>query len=239
MKRRMARRITLAAVAALVAGGATWAGGAAYGLWSTTASFGQFTLAAGKVGIAVTDLAEGSSASAGHTAAAGESDTLRLPLGPAEAAQLIASPAGAAWNFDVVTTASGNAGLEYSIEVPQFASGTVFGAADISVFQVSDAAACSASAVADSNVNSGAIQGISPEYEGLKKKTDHWCVVAVADMAKMTLGPYANTATVTGLGPDGTQVTDEDTWEADLLPDPADEPTDRGLEVTHEVLGPQ
>jgi hypothetical protein len=233
------RRIGVAVAAAMVAGAATWGASGAYALWSARASFGQFALSTGSVGIAVTDLAQGPGPSATYTAAANESDTIALRLGPAEAAQLAASPAGVAWNFDVVTTASGNAGLRYTVEEPQFAPGTVFGASDVSVFPVSDAAACTASAVPDPGVNSGGIQGISPEYEVLKKKTDHWCVVAVADMAKMTLGHYANTATVTGFGPDGTQVSDEDTWEADVLLDPADEPTDIGLEVTHEVLGPQ
>jgi hypothetical protein len=233
-------RIGVAAVAAFAAATATWAGGAAYGLWTRQGTVAGFSATTGTVGFAVTTLLPAGTVPIAHTAAASDQDTLTVGLGPTEAGEILAAPGmAAAWSFDVVMSASGNAGIGYQVDIPQFASGTIFGSSTVSVFRVEDREDCSPSAAEDSSPTNGQIPGISPGYQVLKQKTDHWCVVAEADAAEMAQGHYVNTAEVTAIGPENTQVSDQDVWEADLLLDPAFEPTDIGLAVTHEVLGPQ
>ncbi|MDR1427855.1 MAG: hypothetical protein LBJ08_08895 [Bifidobacteriaceae bacterium] len=232
------RRRRIALAAALAAGLMTGPAGAAFGLWSASGTVGPATVTSGYVGFAVTGLTPAGQIPSSYEAADGGASELSLAIGPEHAAAVVAaSPKGAAWTFDVVAAAAGNVGLNYSIELPQFEPGGILDSAEFTVFPVSDRAECTPTAAPETPVDLGEIQAVPQEYSEFRQSTDHWCVTAVAE--SLTLGHYINTATVTGVGPDGSAIEPgTDTWEVDVLPDPEEELSDAALIVTHEVLKP-
>jgi hypothetical protein len=224
-----------------------WATGAAYGLWGIGVELDPIPVTWGPVGFAVTELVPAGQIPVAYEAAdgpggpAGGPEGLLLPLGSDQAAELLDAPGrAAAWTFDVVSAASGNAGVEYSIAVPEFDEGTIFESAEIVVFPVADASQCSVAEAPANGPSLSQIQGINPDYDELnplKRRTDHWCVVAKAE--NLPMGHYENTVTVSGIATNGSTVTATDSWEAQVLPDPTDETEGIGLTVTHEVTKPQ
>jgi hypothetical protein len=231
--------MSVMAAAALASGVAAWSVGSAHGLWSSSATIPAVTLATGHVGFAVTDPAPAGSSASGHQAAASSADELVVPFGPAEAAEVMdAGPAGVAWTFEVVMAASGNAGIDYSIE-PTFKQGGIFELSDVNVFPVDDPSQCSVGSAPQNSSTNLDIPGIPQTYGVLKRMTARWCMTAVADIDPRSYGYYKNTATVTAKGPDDTEVSDTDSWDAYLLPNPADELPNGGLKVTHKVIVPQ
>jgi hypothetical protein len=224
------------AALALAVGVTTWSMGAAFGLWGLTRTVGPIEVTSGYVGLAVTDLAPAGQTATTHQAATASTDALLLPLGPTEAGELLATPTGVAWSFDVALAASGAQGVDYTITPPTSVFASIAKQATLRVFPVQSPTECSVAAAPDLQPNLSAIEGIPAAYGGLKQATAHWCVTAVVDELK--LGQYQNTATVTATGSDNSTVTAEDSWDAVILPDPAEEPADSGLTVTHTVTGP-
>ncbi|MDR1294963.1 MAG: hypothetical protein LBK59_08410, partial [Bifidobacteriaceae bacterium] len=107
--RRFSRRVIGVTIAAILASGATaWTMGSAYGLWSSSVAIPAVTVNTGHVGFAVTEPAPAGSSGADHHAAGSSADELLVPLGTAQAADVLAAGAsGVAWTFDVVMAASG------------------------------------------------------------------------------------------------------------------------------------
>jgi alternate signal-mediated exported protein len=205
----------------------TTGGGPAPGLWESDVPLPG--VASGRGPIAVVLDAGGA-----KTPASGPNDVLTLPLGPAQAAQALEAD-GLALPFRIKLRADGNAGLDYSLALPQFTPNGVFDGATVRLFEVGAAADCLLANAPATQQNLTGITGINPGTSGVAQTERTWCFTATYDPANA--GDYANTATVTAKSPAGHEVSSQDTWEAKVLPDPLAEPiTTVGL--THAVTRP-
>jgi hypothetical protein len=207
-------------------------------LWSANVTIPGVTITTGQVGFAASELVATGATPTAYDAAEAAGEKVLVPMGPDEASALVAAgDAGMAWMFEVSMAATGNAGMEYSVE-PDFTEGGVLAGAIWKVFPVASAAACVVPESLATSSYPTDIPGIPTTYAGLKEVTAQVCVTAVFDPAANVAGTYSNTAEVAAVGPDGSNVEATDTWTADLFPDPGSESSTGGLLVSHSVTMP-
>jgi hypothetical protein len=147
-------------------------------------------------------------------------------FGAAEATALF-TQRSVAIPIQVDALAQGNRGLSY--EVSPSVSGGVFGSAEVIIFPVDGAAACSVGA-APATQPPLTSTPVSAAYSGTYDDTvddlttEYWCLVAQLDKAAYD---YDNTVTAEGSWSPGSTVKDDDVWSATITDDlnPAVEPT--------------
>ena len=166
-------------------------------------------------------------------AASGPADPVSFVLGATQAQALAADPASSiALPFDVYGYVLGDAGLDYTIAPPAWATGSLLASTTMRVFPVDTPADCT---VANAPATQPALAGtvLAPLYAATPRTgVDHWCVTFVA----ADPGSYANTATVTGLSAIGAALGPaKDAWNARLLADPAAQ-ADGTFTLTHTVV---
>ncbi|QDB80215.1 hypothetical protein FE251_13115 [Georgenia wutianyii] len=227
---RRARR-TLAVTAVALAGGAVGIGGVSLALW------GDSERVTGAVADGYELFAVGAPGATTPTPAG----TATFVVGP-EAAAALARDGEVAVPIQVDSVSQGNKGLHYVLTPPQDWGGNLLGAADVAVFRVDTAAACSTDALAPGDPHPAGPWDSTPVPATYSTTTtpvtEYWCVYAAYDGPPVT-GEYENTATVTATSPDGRQVTDEDSWNAVLVAglDPAAEP-DHEITLTYTTFRP-
>lgn len=201
--------------AALVATGVS--GGAAWALWSDelvnpslqVATGSQVGVGWGRVGGTV-------------DAATGPASALTVTLGQGDAQALIASPSKTiAVPLVVRLRADGNAGITYSIALPTYPAGSLFGASTVRLFPITattDAAAqaaCTLAAAPSAQPPTMNVVGIPPGADAPTGiDSDYWCLTAAYSG---TGGTYQNTATARGTAPSGVVAEAQSTWQAFIV----------------------
>lgn len=179
---------------------------------------------------------------AGHagSSAPAPSGSISATVGSAEATTLVDDGA-VAIVFQADSLSQGNKGLAYELTEPDW-SGGVFDAADVEIYWVAEPGDCSPQAsppTPPATVTGLTSTPVSADYSDTTSPViEYWCLVATLDGLPGE-GEYENEASVTALDPDQTEVSDADTWDADVLSDidPADEP-DHSITFTYETFRP-
>lgn len=142
-----------------------------------------------------------------------------------DAAKTLSEDHAVAIPFETASVSQGNKGLAYDIAAPDWGTG-IFGASDMVLVSVPNAAACTVSAAANGgghpfSTGSAPVRStpVSADYStSATPIVEHWCLVVTLDQVPGS-GTYKNTATVTGTDPAGTQVQASDDWTAKVLGD--------------------
>ncbi|MGO1628675.1 MAG: hypothetical protein ACTHX2_07660 [Microbacterium sp.] len=176
--------------------------------------------------------------------AAGPADSTQPAVGGAavvavgaDEAQTLADDEEIALALQTDSISQGNKGLRYELVLPDWGSG-VFGAADVSVFPVESEAACTVASAVPTPADLSSTP-VSADYSDTETPvTEFWCVVATLDGLPGE-GAYDNTATVTARDDSQTEVTDSDSWNADVTSaiDAADE-DDHEIEFRYQTFRP-
>ncbi len=140
--------------------------------------------------------------------------TVGVPLGPAEA-QILLDDLELAIPVEVRALSQGNRGLRYTVDLPPAADGSLFAGADVAVFPVPDAEACTvATALPDSPPTSAT--PVPAEYSDADvPEIEFWCVRAHLDEIPDE-GPFQTSTTITGTHALG-EISDVTVWSFDVL----------------------
>ncbi|HLV03682.1 hypothetical protein [uncultured Georgenia sp.] len=217
----------LAVALGAAAGAALGVAGTSLALWGDTVSV------AGRLGTGYEYFAVGAP---GQTAPA-PSGTAVFTLGPEHAARLMAEHELAV-PIQVDSLSQGNKGLSYEVAPPASWGDGILGTAQVSIFRVDSAAACHVGAQVPTHVELVSTPVPATYTTDTDPTTEYWCLLARYD-GSPPLGEYTNTATVTATDPNGTEVSDEDTWHAEVRADldPAAEP-EHHITFTYETFRP-
>ncbi|RZI92446.1 MAG: hypothetical protein EOO67_08610 [Microbacterium sp.] len=219
---RMRSAMTFVGVAALSALVASALPGATYALWSAEMeTTGVLTDAATVFAV---NGAEASSAD----------PTVGIPLGPVEA-QTLLDDLELAIPVEVRALSQGNRGLRYTVSVPPAADGSLFAAADLAVFPVSDAAECTVAAALPDSPSTSATPVPAGYSDSDVAEVEFWCVRAHLDEIPDE-GEFQTSTTITGTHALG-ELSDVTVWGFDVLTAfrAAAEPT-REIAFTYETF---
>lgn len=133
--------------------------------------------------------------------ATGEDAVVEYPLG-LEAENALVADEHLAIPLSIDALAQGNAGLRYTVELPQFPEGSVFDYSNVSVFPVDDAAECTVSLQIPESPLTGSAP-VAPEYSDSEiVTTEHWCLRA--DLGDPpAVGTFTSTGILVGQYPGG------------------------------------
>ncbi|UFU03296.1 hypothetical protein LQF12_01395 [Ruania suaedae] len=168
------------------------------------------------------------------------SGSVAATVGSAEATTLV-QDGELAVVFQTDSLSQGNKGLAYELTAPDWGAG-VLGSADVEIYWVDSPESCSpdlAAPAPPATVSGLTSTPVSAGYSDTTTPvTEFWCLVATLDGLPGE-GEYENEASVTALDPDQSEVSDSDTWNADVLSDidPADEP-DHSITFSYETFRP-
>ncbi|HLT83410.1 MAG TPA: hypothetical protein VKZ83_04175 [Phototrophicaceae bacterium] len=158
-------------------------------------------------------------------------------VGPDHAAELVRDGA-IALPIQVDSLSQGNKGLHYTVTPPASWGENVFGAAQVSIFPVGSVEACHVDADIPTDVDLASTPVPATYTSDTEATTELWCLLAAYD-GPPQVGEYTNTATVTATDPSGTEVDDEDRWDAVVVRelDPAAE-QEHEITFTYETFRP-
>ena len=212
-------------------------GGTAVALWAGQTNTSPLTAGQAVIGFAVTK-------DSVSDAATSSSEPVRFTVGRAEASALVNAGPDAnndfavATPFDVTMLTSAGYGLDYTIAIDAAQPGTVFGlpGAGPAFFPVDNPAHCSVG-MKGATPLSGLVVGIAAGTNAPTTQTDHWCLVITVTPPTYSASSSAsgtnllgNTeSSVPGIG---------SAWLANLMPDPAAEPS-LAVTVTPALVPPQ
>ncbi|WP_147915468.1 hypothetical protein [Ruania zhangjianzhongii] len=237
-----ARSVAVVATSALL-GGALGLGGASFALWEDAVSFdGQIAsgyeyFAAGRGEANASTVADSAMTAVSDAVAPPTGETAAVTIGTADA-QMLLEDHELAVPLRTDSLSQGNKGLHYTLAEPDWGDG-IFGAADVFLFPVATAADCTVdNAPADPPAELSSTPVAADYSDATTPTTEYWCLVAALG-ALPDEGDYTNEVTATGTDPSDTEVSDTDTWSADVTSamDPADEP-DHEIAVTYQTFRP-
>lgn len=234
------QRLRSAAVvsAAAVTGLALGLGGASLALWQDAVPF------AGSISSGYEYFAaglEGETTAVSDPVAPPTGDSVAVSVGTDQAATLVAA-GELAVVLQTDSLSQGNKGLQYTLAPPADWGDGLFGAADVSIYWVSSPDQCEVGtdpATPPSHVDGHTSTSVAADYsDAATPTTEYWCLVATLD-ALPDDGSYTNEVTATGTDPSDTEVSDTDSWSADVTSamDPADEP-DHEITFTYTTFRP-
>lgn len=229
-----------------VAGIAMGLGATSLALWNDEATFtgtissGYEYFAAGIEGETLTPASDDGAPPTGNS--------VDVSVG-APQAQILADEGQIAIAFQVDSLSQGNKGLEYTLSPPTDWGEGYFGSSDVSIYWVDDPSECVVGAdgpglPADGHVVANTdgtfiSTPVSAAYSTTTTPTtEYWCLRATLG-GLPDEGEYENTAKVTANGPAGTEVSDQDSWNADVTTalDPAEE-GDHTITFSYETFRP-
>lgn len=229
-----------------VAGIAMGLGATSLALWNDDVTFtgsiagGYEYFAAGLAGEAL--------AAASSQTAPPDGNSVTVLVG-AHQAQSLAADGEVAVAFQVDSLSQGNMGLEYTLTPPVGWGDGYFAASQVSIYWVDEPEQCAVGTdppdlpsdghVSDNGDGSFTSIPVSADYTDSTDPTvEYWCLTATLG-ALPDEGEYTNTATVTGQGPAGNQVSDRDSWSTDVTTalDPGDE-ADHPITFTYNTFRP-
>lgn len=188
---------------------------------SATALWSDDETVTGAIGAGSVAFAVGRTDDSDLTAARGSDDVLEVVLGPAEA-RVLAETRELALPIRVEALAQGNLGLTYEVQLPQLAPQSILDAADLVLVRVATPGECEVTEPLPAP-SPHTSTPVPAEYtDGTTPVREYWCLLGRLEELPLA-GTYTNTGSVSADWEDVT-VTDSDTWTADLLLDPADEP---------------
>ncbi|HIZ36539.1 MAG TPA: hypothetical protein H9815_12235 [Candidatus Ruania gallistercoris] len=236
-----ARSVAVVATSALL-GGALGIGGASFALWEDAVSFdgeissGYEYFAAGRGEANATTVADSAMTAASDPVAPPTGDSVSVTVGAADA-QVLVDDQELAIPLRTDSLSQGNKGLHYTLTEPDWGEG-IFGAADVHLFPVPTAADCTLDNAPD---NPAALIStpVSADYsDTTTPTTEYWCLVTTLNTLH-DQGSYTNEVTATGTDPSGTEVSETDSWSAEVISamDPADEP-DHEIALSYTTFRP-
>lgn len=165
---------------------------------------------------------------------ADDDGTVTVILPPAHAATLHTQRA-VAIGLTTASVSQGNPGLRYRISLPDWGD-HLFGAADITLFQVNSPAECTVDAAGAVHPATSSTPVPATHRAGTEAVIEHWCLTAVIPVLPDE-GEYTSSVTVTARDPAGVTVEATDTWHTTVTTamDPAAEP-DHHITFTAETF---
>ena len=235
------RSVAVVATSALL-GGALGLGGASFALWEDALSAeGQIAsgyeyFAAGRGEANASTVADSAMTAVSDAVAPPTGETATVTVGAADA-QVLVEDHQLAMPLRTDSLSQGNKGLHYTLAEPDWGDG-IFGTADVHVFPVATAAECTVANAPDDPADLFSTPVTADYSDSATPTTEYWCLVATLG-ALPDEGSYTNEVTATGTDPSGTEVTDTDSWSADVTSgmDPADEP-DHEITVSYQTFRP-
>lgn len=231
---RSAAVVGIAAVTGLALG----LGGASLALWQDSVPF-TGSIASGHEYFAAG--LEGETTAASDPVAPPTGDSVTVSVGAVQAATLVAD-GELAVVLQTDSLSQGNKGLQYTLAPPADWGDGIFGAADVSIYWVASPDQCEAGtdpATPPEHVTGHTSTPVTADYSDAKTPTtEYWCLVAT--LAQLPdAGSYTNEVTASGTDPSDTEVSDTDTWSADVTSalDPTGEP-DHDLTFTYTTFRP-
>lgn len=237
-----ARSVAVVAAAAVL-GGALGVGGASFALWQDATGFdGQISsgyeyFAAGRGAANSSTVPDGAMSAASEAAAPPTGHAASVTVGSADA-QVLADEHELAIPLRIDSLSQGNKGLAYTIAEPDWGE-HILGNAEVFLFPVPTAAECTVKNAPATQPTDLASTPVPADYsDTTTPTTEYWCLVATLD-GLPDEGSYTNTVTAIGTDPAGTEVSDTDSWSADVVSamDPAEEP-DHEITFTYQTFRP-